>query len=135
MDTSQLAATIVTWLSPYLAKAGEAMAKKAGEAALGQFKILFETVQNKFKSEGNKAAQEALQSLEKSPDDEGEQKAMAQVLDEALQADPDFATALFELVKKLSEDKPSVQFITEVYGEAKVDNIINIGHVDKLEIN
>lgn len=134
MDTSQLAEMIVALMSPYFVIAGEAIAKKTGEAAWGQVERIYEKVQNKFKKGGNEEAQEALQNLEKSPNSEVEQKAMEQVLDKALQTDPDFKNTLDELVKKLAKDEH--KFVTNVSGKATVSGgIYNIDKVDILEIN
>ncbi|MGC8947699.1 MAG: hypothetical protein ACP5N6_16325, partial [Anaerolineae bacterium] len=120
INIGQIAAAAAALLGPYLAKAGEALAKKAGEAAWAKVEALYQAIRRKFAADRDDYAQKTLQRLEEQPSSEARQAALADVLAEKAQADPAFARQLAALVGEAREDKALVQFITQVYGEAYV---------------
>ncbi|MGC9084548.1 MAG: hypothetical protein ACP5ME_15410 [Anaerolineae bacterium] len=134
INIGQIAAAAAALLGPYLAKAGEALAKKAGEAAWAKVEALYQAIRRKFAADRDDYAQKTLQRLEEQPSSEARQAALADVLAEKAQADPAFARQLAALVGEAREDKALVQFITQVYGEAYVGKITNIGWADVVHI-
>ncbi|MGB9870629.1 MAG: hypothetical protein ACPLYD_03105 [Anaerolineae bacterium] len=134
INIGQIAAAAAALLGPYLAKAGEALAKKAGEAAWAKVEALYQAIRRKFAADRDDYAQKTLQRLEEQPSSEARQAALADVLAEKAQADPAFARQLAALVGEAGEDKALVQFITQVYGEAYVGKITNIGRADVVHI-
>ena len=135
MDIAQITATAAALLGPYLAKAGEAVAKKAGEAAWGKVEALYQAIHHKFAADKDDRAQETLRQLEERSTDKGHQAALASVLAEKAQADPAFAQELAKLVQIAAQDEAAVQFLTQVYGRAQVGKIINIGQADVVQID
>ncbi len=134
MDITQITAAAAALLGPYLAKAGEAAAKKAGEAAWAKVEALYQAVRRKFAADRDDYAQKTLQRLEEQPTSEARQAALADVLAEKAQADPTFARELARLVGEAGQDTTIVQFITRVYGKAYVGKIINIGRADVVSV-
>ena len=134
INIGQIAAAAAALLGPYLAKAGEALAKKAGEAAWAKVEALYQAIRRKFAADRDDYAQKTLQRLEEQPSSEARQAALADVLAEKAQADPAFARQLAALVGEAREDKALVQFITQVYGEAYVGKITNIGRANVVHI-
>lgn len=94
-----LASQVMTFLTPYLSKAGEEFASKVGDAAFEQCKRLYNAVRARFiKESPNDAgnASQALDALAKDPD-------MADVVEKKLarllEADPDFASTLQQILR------------------------------------
>ena len=85
MDATNLALTVVGLITPYLAQAGEVVAKKAGEAAWIKMKELYSRVKDGM--EGDDYAQQTLKRLEEKPQSETRQQALAGVLEEKMQED------------------------------------------------
>lgn len=94
-----LASQVMTFLTPYLSKAGEEFASQVGDAAFEQCKRLYNAVRTRFIKEspddGGNASQ-ALDALAKDPD-------MADVVEKKLarllEADPDFAGTLQQILR------------------------------------
>ena len=135
MDIGQIATTAVALLAPYLTKAGEAAAKKAGEAAWKKVEALYQAIERKFVADKDDDAQKTLQHLEDQPKDDGCQAALASVLAAKAAADPEFAQDLARLVHGAAQDKTVTQFLIQVYPEAEVNKIINIGKADVVQID
>ena len=136
IDIAQIATAAVALLGPYLAKAGEAAAKKVGEAAWEKMEALSQAIRRKFEADKKNAkAQETLQRFEEQPTDEDRQAALANVLAEKAQADPAFAEELARLVQFTTGDQTVGQFLTQVYDQAQVDKIINIGQAGVVRID
>jgi len=95
----EIAAAVIALLSPYLAQAGKSIADKAGDAALEGVKALHEAIRHKFG--GDDFARETLERAEAQPESEARKQSLAEVLDEKVKADPDFARELEELLKKV----------------------------------
>jgi len=135
MDVVQIATAAAALLAPYLAKAGEAAAKKAGEAAWEKVEALYQAIRRKFAADKDDYAQKTLERLEAQPTTETRQTALADVLAEKAQADPEFAQELARLVQGAAQDKTVVQVLTQVYGEARVNKIINIAQATVVQID
>jgi hypothetical protein len=98
MDIQAISTAAIALLSPYLAKAGEAFAKEAGEKLAEKVGALYQAVKSKFK--GDAYAEQTLTRIEEKPEATGRQAAFQEVLVEKLEEDPDFA----EVVRRLVEE-------------------------------
>ncbi len=98
MDIQTVATTTLILLSPYLSKAGEAIAENLGEKLAEKVSGLYQTLQEKFR--GDDYAEQTLARLEGKPESEGRQAALKEVLIEKMEADPDFAEQLRQLVEE-----------------------------------
>jgi hypothetical protein len=113
---SILATTAVGFLSPYLAKAGEAIAKKIGEEV---YQALKTRVSNKPR------AQEALVDLEKAPEDPDRQAALRVQLRKLLEEDEAFAMQLQQALKEAETTEAGATIIKQIAG----DNAKQFGQV------
>ena len=111
-----IAATAVGFLSPYLAKAGEAAAKKVGED-------IYQALQARFGSKP--AVQEALSDLGKAPDDADHQAALRVQLKKMLAEDEEFAEQLQRLLQQAGETQAGATIIQQTAG----DNAKQFGQV------
>jgi hypothetical protein len=135
MDPISIGTAAVAILAPYLtslaAKVGESvtenLAKKAGSGAGGAVETLYQTIRQKFTADRDTNAERSLKSLETEPDSKVSQTAVAAVLDEKAQADPAFAKELADLVQQARQDPKVAKFLTNVYGNAQVNKLVNIG--------
>ena len=95
------AALVVKLLSGYAATLGGFVVSAAAPALEGFAKeriaALVDAVRKRFS--GDAAANDALDRLDKAPEDPRRQGAVEERLDEVLQADPEFAELLTELVE------------------------------------
>lgn len=96
MDVQALATAAMAILSPYLAQAGEAFAKKAGEKLAEKAGAVYQAIKEKFK--GDSYAEETLARVEEKPESEGRQAALKEVLAEKLGEDADFAEVVGRLL-------------------------------------
>jgi hypothetical protein len=128
MDIALIAQSAVTLLTPYLAKAGEVVVNRVGEA-------IYQVITRRFGEKRDDYAQKTLERLEEKPTDEGRQEAMATVITQSAQADPSFAEELAKLVKNASQDTTVAKFLTQVSGQATVDKIINIDRAGEVKID
>jgi hypothetical protein len=126
-----LAASAVSILAPYLAKAGEEFATEAGKATAGKISGLYQAIKTRF--QGRPAAAEALADIEAAPNDLDAQAALRQQLKKQLADDPAFAGRLRQLLDQIGQDAPAVSFLTQVYG-GEVGKIFNIGQAGDLHI-
>jgi hypothetical protein len=102
MDPATLAAAALTVLAPYLAKAGETMAGKIGEALPENASKLWAAITGKFK--GKPAAEEAVKDLAQAPADGDNQAAFRKELRKALLDDPEFQSALATLLAQAQQE-------------------------------
>lgn len=96
-EITQLAATTLQALSPYLAEAAKAGAKKVGEAAVGRVGKLYGVLKKRLAPEEEKA----LDKLAAQPEDADYQAAFRVTLKERLAADPELRAELAELLREL----------------------------------
>lgn len=124
MDPTQMSVitvTILTALSPYLFKAGEAVAQEAGKAVFAQAKALYATLKKKFEQTDDVQAQIALETLGESS--EGDKQQLVEHITHQAHEDTLFAqklstqiddlnTLLFECLQKrfLVRDLKQVYF-------------------------
>jgi hypothetical protein len=135
MDIAQIAQAAAVLLVPYLSKVGEVVADKAGGKAWETVEGLYETIRRKFTADQDDYAEKTLQRLEEQPTNKGRQEALADLLAEKGQSDPKFAEELSGSVRGASQDTAVIQFMTEVYGEAQVGKLINIGQAGVINID
>ena len=90
MDPSVIAATVVSWLVPYLTKAGEVVGRKFGEQVYSTIKARAET---------RPAAKEAVNDLEKEPGSVDAQGALRLQIKKLLTEDPSFAAELEKMLQ------------------------------------
>jgi poly-gamma-glutamate capsule biosynthesis protein CapA/YwtB (metallophosphatase superfamily) len=102
MDPAMLATTVTSLLAPYLAKAGGAILDRAAAGLPDAASHLWEAVMKRF--EGNPAAAGAATDMAKNASDQDRQEAFQLQLKMALKNDPEFASAVQELVKKAGGD-------------------------------
>lgn len=133
MDPTQLAATAVSLVAPYLTQAGQAAAAKAGEAVGQQVSAILEAIRKHFAAEGDTYAQQTLERLEQQPAADSRRRALTDVLAEKA-ADPDFAQELTRLVQAAAREPATAQFLTQVSGHAQVGQILNVGSVETLNV-
>ena len=113
---SVIAAAAVSILSPYLAKAGEVVAKKVGED-------IYQVLKTRF---GKKpAAKEALADLEKNPKDIDSQAAVRVQLKKVLAEDEAFAAKLQHLLQEAGKTEAGATIIKQIAG----DNAKQFGQV------
>jgi hypothetical protein len=125
MDISAISAAVVALLSPYLAKAGEEVAKQASTAAWKKLAEIHQMIKARFKKEKDDFPAKTLEQFEKNP--EKRKGALQDVLVEILEKDPDLATSLLNLLKETEKADPG--FITQVFG-GEVGEIFNISKVE-----
>jgi energy-coupling factor transporter ATP-binding protein EcfA2 len=99
MDSvSALATAAVSFLSPYLVKAGEKTAEKIGEKLPEAAGMMWKAILGKFK--GHPAAEVAVQDLVTQPEDEDNLAAFRKELRKILRNDPAFAAELKGLLNQ-----------------------------------
>ena len=111
MDPVTIATTVVAFLSPYLAEAGQSAAKKGGEA-------LMAALERRFK--GKPAAQEALNDVKNNPQDEDLQAALRVQLKKSLAADADFLAELAKLLEEARAEAPPATYHAELHGSGAI---------------
>ena len=120
MDPATLAATALTVLTPYLAKAGGAVAGKIGEVLPEQAGKLWTAINAKFA--GRPAAEEAVKDLSHDPADEDNQAALRKELRKALSEDAQFMADLGPLLENARKESIQNSVIAGENGTA-----INVG--------
>jgi hypothetical protein len=120
-----IASSAVNLLVLYLRGAAEELAKKAGEglgkvsatAAGNKVKELYNAVRTRFA--GKEAAIEALEDLEKTPDDPDTQAAVRAQLRKLMQFDDAFTKQLAILLKDAADVGVDTIFNTNIYGNVQ----------------
>jgi len=102
-----IAATAIGFLSPYLAKAGEVVARKLGED-------LYDVLKARFGA--RPAAQEALADLEAAPDDSDRQASVRSQLKKLLAEDEAFALQLQNLLGNAAKTEIKAVEINQTAG-------------------
>jgi hypothetical protein len=128
MNIQAIATAAVTFLAPYLAKAGEALAKSVGEQLLGKMGDLYRAIKKKFK--GDNYAEQTLVRVEEKPESEGRQVALAEVLADKMEADSDFAHLIRQLVEEIGRlvEKSNGEVIKQrIDISGKAGDIIQVG--------
>lgn len=137
MDAVTLAISGVALIVPYLAKAGEAIAEKTGQAVwdsfAGKAKALYESLKAKFA--GDEDAATALKQLENKPHSEGRQAALKEVLEEKIQADPTFAEMLRQLIAEVKQSGGDTITQTLTMSGGQVGKVTQIGKARDVDIS
>jgi hypothetical protein len=105
---SIIATTVVGFLSPYLVKAGEAIAKKIGEDIYHVLKARFSN---------RPAAQEALTDLEQAPNDADLQAALRVQLRKLLREDEVFAKQVRDMLDDAGKTEAGAMTIRNIAGD------------------
>jgi hypothetical protein len=127
MDIQTAAMAVIALLSPYFAKAGESIAKEAGEKLYEKAGVLYEAIKSKFK--GDQTAEDALAHAEKEPTAQVWQEVLRGILIMKMEQDHNFA----ETIRMLIEESRSMiggDIITQsldISGEA--EDVFQIGKV------
>lgn len=122
MDPATLATAVTSLLAPYLAKAGGAILDRAAAGLPDAVSHLWDSVTKHF--EGKPAAAAAATDLAKNASDEDQQAAFALQLKMALKNDPEFASALEDLVKKAGGEPQGGHNVTITTGNITGRSII-----------
>lgn len=122
MDPITIAASAIALLTPYLAKAGEEVSKKAVGAAWEKMSEIHTAIKERMAQEKDKYPKETLKRYEKEP--ARRKQAMQETLAELLEKDPNFAKKLVKLLKDADKAGAGTVFNTSVYG-GEVGEIIN----------
>jgi EAL domain-containing protein (putative c-di-GMP-specific phosphodiesterase class I) len=127
MEPMTLALTAAGMLAPYLAAAGQAAAKKAGEAAWTKLEALYTAIRDNLT--GNAYGAQALTRLTEQPQSQLRQVALADVLEEQLKADDAFAATLQRLVQeaKAAGSDMHIEQSLDISGQAR--DVTQIGTV------
>jgi hypothetical protein len=134
MPATEIATAAIAILVPYLAKAGDALAKKAGEAAWAKAAEIYGAIKARFEKESTKDSypQQTLTRFEEQP--ELRKATMQAVLQELLQEDQQFTQTLAKLLKDAEGADVEAVFNIKVFG-GKVGEIINAVTIGELTIN
>lgn len=108
-------AIVVSLLTQFLAKTGDAFAEKAGDALFQKASSLYQTIKNKFT--GDEYAELTLLRLEESPEAKGRQVSFENLLAEKIDEDSAFANRIAEL---LEDAKKADTRNVIAYGERSV---------------
>ncbi len=122
MDPATLATAVTGILAPYLAKAGGAILDRAAAGLPDAVSHLWDSVTKHF--EGKPAAAAAATDLAKNASDEDQQAAFALQLKMALKNDPEFASAVEDLVKKAGGEPQGSHNVTFTTGNISGSSIV-----------
>jgi hypothetical protein len=93
-----LASTAIALVTPYLAEAAKAGAKKMGEAAGDGVVLLWAKIRARLTASGQT---NKIEKLEEAPNDERRQTILAGQLEELLESDPSWRAEVADLVARL----------------------------------
>ena len=122
MDPKHLAVTVMAFLAPYFAKAGEEMAKKTGAT-------LYSKIENWFKDRNDKKALSILKHLKEQPEQVKYGERLLMMLEMEIEDAPEFAKELQNLIphdtspQKTGDVITQTQTITGIVGQS----VIQIG--------
>ena len=118
---SLLASTTVAFLSPYLARVGEAAAKRIGED-------LYQVVKARFSKEPT--AKAALEDLAGTPDDEDIQAQLRVQLKKLMKEDRKFAAQVEQMTQEANQTEAGATIIKQVAGDNAIQFAQNFGTVE-----
>lgn len=127
MSVAPIAKAAVTLLAPYLARSGEAIVKKAGEAAWEKAEEIYQALKKRFDKEKDDYSRKTLARFKEKP--EARKATFQELLEEFLHKDPEFAKLLLNLLKEADEAGAGATFNVNVFG-GKVGEIINIDDLE-----
>ena len=133
MDNIAIASSAIALLTPYLAKAGEEITKKALGAAWEKINEIHKVIKERLAQEKDEYPKETLKRFEEEP--EKRKLGMQEMLIEILEGDPNFSGKLEALLKDADKAGASTVFNTNIFG-GEIGEIINIDTVQQdLTIN
>ncbi len=124
MDPATIALTVAGLVAK---KALEAASGKAGESAWAAIGRIASAIRAKFG--GDHEVTETMDRLEAKPTSQARTQELAEVLEPRLEANPDFATELAQLVEQAKAEPQAASFVTTVQDNARVGKLTNIGQV------
>jgi len=125
MDIQQIATAAMVLLSPYLAKAGEAFAKKTGEQLTERVSKLYQAIKKKFA--GDDYAEQTLTRVEEKPTSTGRQVVLKEVLAEKMEDDANFADMVRRSVEE-THNAPGGDVITQQLNiSGKTGDVFQVG--------
>jgi hypothetical protein len=128
MNIETIATAAAALLGPYLAQAGQAFAKKAGEQLVSTIGALYSAIKSRFK--GDAHAEQTLTRLEQDPGSGRRQAALEDVLMEKMEQDPEFAEKIRQLIED-SEQAGGGDIIKQRLSvSGKAGNIIQVGKME-----
>ena len=105
--------------------AAEGVVKEAAKSAWAGLQRIYDVVRSKLSPKAE--AVEVLDRLKNKPTSEARTSELAEVLDDLVKSDPDFAEELRQLVDGVEQELSTASFVTQVKDNAKVGKITNIG--------
>lgn len=120
MDPATLAPAILTFLTPYLAKAGGNLADALAENAPNYAGKMWTAIMEKFRNKP--AAEEAVRDLLENPTDADNQAALRKEIRKAAEEDPAWLTLLADLLSKAQAETAQQ---VKLSGERNV--VVNVG--------
>ena len=133
MDIITIASSTIALLTPYLAKAGEEVTKKAFGAAWEKVNEIHKAIKERLAQEKDKYPKETLERFEQEP--EKRKHAMQEMLTEILEKDSVFSQKLEDLLKDADKAGVGTVFNTNIFG-GEVGEVINIDTIQQdLNIN
>jgi hypothetical protein len=111
VDPVTIATAVVAFLSPYLAEAGRAAAKKGGE-------VLMAALERRFKDKP--VPETALKDMQTDPQDPDNQASLRKELKKVLAADADFLAELAGLLEDAKAEAPAATYHAELRGSGAI---------------
>jgi hypothetical protein len=105
----------------------EGFGKAAGEQAFSGLRKVYDFVHGKLS--GDEGSTEVLDRLQQRPSSQARALELAEMLDERVKTDPNFAEELRQAIAEAEKSPASSGFVTQVMDNAKVGKITNIGVV------
>jgi hypothetical protein len=103
----------------------EGVGDEAGRGAWSALGRVLVALRHRFA--GDESASQALAAVQQSPNDQSRVSELATAVQERAEADAAFRSELEALVSEAKRDPMAGQFVTEVYGNAQVGKLVNIG--------
>jgi hypothetical protein len=126
--------TLGTIAAAVYAKAQERAVAVAVEGGEGVVHRLVRWLRTSLSDSGDTRAIGALELVERAPDSRSSVDALAVVLNDRANDDVDFQSQLAALVNEARHDRVAGGFVTEVYGNARVAKIVNIGRAGDVSL-
>jgi hypothetical protein len=141
MDWRAIAEQIVAVLVPLAPtltlaanEAIKALAKKFGEAGAGAALEKGKALWGKLKARFEKDDEVTRTMSLFAGNPQAFETALAKVLEARLKEDPDFGSEMRTLLAEAVADEGTATFLTQVYGQAKVGKIINVGQIEAKDV-
>jgi hypothetical protein len=142
MDWQALAQQVVAVLVPIApaltlaaTEAWKALSKQFGEAgakaALAKGKALWDRLKSRFGKD--KEVTQTMDLFANNP--QAFETALSKVLAQRLAQDEAFGRQLAGLLREAVSDGEVATFLTQVYGQARVSKIVNVGQIDADEVH